>query len=100
MTNTFILNEGSDFSFTFNWPNGSGGNANLTGFTVEVFDIPTSLAPFVTSQITTPSTGLIATTVTWNPKLSFGSPKLSFRIRIVSPSGVKTSTNLLSVVYQ
>ena len=56
-TDEFVVNRGSDLTFEFNWPNGEGGNANLTGFSIAVYDWHASLASRITLAIINAATG-------------------------------------------
>lgn len=98
MTDTFYVNRGTDLNFSFNWPDGAGGNADLTGFTVAAFDVNPRLAPYLTITLTDPLEGLITGRVEWNDSLP-ANGSADFRIRITQGSN-DTSTNLLKVVYQ
>lgn len=96
MSDEFILNKGSFLNFSFNWPNGSGGNANLSGYSVTSFDVHEDLVGLLSLSLTTPATGLITGLITWNSKFLLGK-NLYFRIKIISPSNVPTTTNKLWV---
>lgn len=111
----FEINRGSDLSFAFNWPDGAGGNADLTGYTVDIvfpqatvtsalsttqtIDV-TSPAPStaleVSAALTTPSSGLITVTMQWNDALPLGNIS-SFRVRITAPDTTTTTTNEMRV---
>ena len=56
---------GSDGSFEFNWPSGDGGNLDLTGWTIHVFEASPGTASYIDAQIVTPSEGLVAVGVKW-----------------------------------
>jgi hypothetical protein len=49
MSDQFSLNWGSDFTVQFNWPDGAGGNANLTGYAVSLIDLHPALAGQLTA---------------------------------------------------
>lgn len=98
MSDTFIVNRGTDLTFSFNWPNGSGGNADLTGFTVSAFEVHPLLAPHLTLTLTTPATGLISGRVEWADTLPMGRVA-SFRVRITQGAN-DTTTNPLWVDYK
>ena len=98
MNDTFYVNRGTDLNFSFNWPDGNGGNANLTGYTVSAMDVNPRLVPYLTVTLTDPPTGLISGRIEWNDSLP-ANGSVEFRIKITQ--GVNdTSTNLLKVVYQ
>jgi len=99
MSDTFKVNKGSDFSASFNWPNGSGGNADLTGYTVAIYDASTALTGFITATLTTANVGLITVAITWSETFTTGRD-MSFRVKITSPGGVDTTTNELFVLIQ
>ena len=81
MSDTFYVNKGTDLTFSFNWPNGSGGNADLTGFTVSGYDVEYYLEPYLTLTLTNPSQGLITGRIEWNEALPEGR-YVYFRVRI------------------
>lgn len=81
MSDTFTLNRGSDLSFQFNWPNGIGGNANLTGYTISGFEVHPTLASNLTLNIQSPSTGLITGLINWANNMPSGRV-MSFRIKL------------------
>lgn len=91
MAAVFRLNKGTDFKASFNWPDGAGGNANLTGSTVEIYDAPAELAG-LTATLTSPAVGLIALAMKWNGLLPLGQTA-SFRIKIVSADLTEATTN-------
>jgi hypothetical protein len=98
MSDTFYVNRGTDLIFSFNWPDGAGGNANLTGFTVSAFGADPYLEPYLTVTLANPATGLINGRVEWNNSFPESGP-LGFRVRVTQGSN-DTTTNLLKVVYQ
>jgi hypothetical protein len=97
MSDTYPVNKGSDLEFSFNWPDGSGGNANLTGYTAVAFDVNALISANTTVTLTTPSTGLITVRIEWSDLIKTQSP-LGFRVQI-SLGTVQKSTNELFVVY-
>ena len=97
MSSTFPVNKGSDLEFSFNWPDGSGGNANLTGYTAEAFGVNSLLFANTTVTLTTPATGLITVHIEWSDLINTQSP-LGFRVKI-SLGTVDKTTNELFVVY-
>ncbi len=97
MSDTFIVNRGSDLTFSFNWPNGAGGNADLTGFTVAAFEAHPALAPHLALTLANPATGLITGRVEWSDSLPMGRIA-SFRVRITQGQN-DTTTSPLWVQY-
>lgn len=93
-TDTFLLNWGSDLRKQFNWPNGAGGNANLTGFTLSVIDVHPQLVGAVSAVILTPATGLIEIRVDWADTIP-RSRTSNFRLKITSGAGIDDATNAL-----
>ena len=96
--NTFEVNRGSDLDFSFNWPNGLGGNLNLTGYTVDAYEAHPALQGLLSLRLTTPEQGLITGLIDWNENLP-SEQQMSFRIRITN-AGRSLTTNLLKVVYK
>lgn len=98
MQNKFIVNKGSDLTFEFHWPDGAGGNANLNGYTVSLFDVDRELSDHITTELVDAPTGLIRTTIQWsdNFKLRRGM-KFRFAIRL---GELDHSTNALMVEYK
>lgn len=92
---TFILNHGGDFNWSFNWPDGAGGSANLTGYTVELYDAHADVASRATVTITNAAAGTIQMSLPWvGPHMTRGK-WMHFALRITSPSGVRHPTNQL-----
>lgn len=80
MASTITLNRGSDLEFSVSWPDPAGDPMDLTGWTVEAYDVAPALADHLTLTITDATgpaqiTGRIAWAETL-PRWSF------FRIRI------------------
>lgn len=98
MSNKFELNRGSDLTTTFNWPDGAGGNADLTGYTVTIFEPAPALADYITATITDEATGLISIRVEWSDTFKTGQ-LMRFRVQI-SLGTEQQSTNELGVVYK
>ena len=97
VSDTFTVNRGTDLAFSFNWPNGAGGNANLTGFTVAGFEVTPAAAAYLTLTLTNPATGLITGRLEWNDALP-GGRVVNFRVRI-SQGANDTATNPIWVEY-
>ena len=95
---TFEVNRGSDFTFSINWPDGAGGNADLTGYTVGLIDVAAALAPYITATLTDAATGQITTRVEWSDTFRTGQT-MRFRLQ-VAQDGNENSTNLLGVVFK
>lgn len=95
MSDTFIINRGSDLNFSFNWKDSAGANVNLTGYTISLRDVSASISPYLSVVITTPATGLITGRLEWNDTITSGRSH-SFRIKITSGANDYT-TNLIWV---
>jgi len=93
MSDTFILNRGSDLNFSFNWKDSAGANVNLTGYTVSLRDVSASILPYLTVELTTAASGLITGRLEWNDTLASGRNHY-FRVKITSGANDYT-TNLL-----
>jgi len=94
LSDTFQLNEGSDFVASFNWPNGAGGNADLTGCAVSLVDTHNILDTRMTATLSVPGTGKIDLFLPWDPILPLGK-WLHFRVRVTTPAGIDSTTNRL-----
>lgn len=95
---TFEVNKGSDLEFQFNWPNGTGGNFNLTGYVVDGYGVDPVLVPLLAITVPTPADGLIRCVIQWDEAIPLYRP-LGFRIRI-SEGNRNITTNELKVVYK
>lgn len=96
--NTFYVNRGSDLEFTFNWPDGAGGNADLTGYTVTSFEPDAALADQTTVTLTDPATGEITVRIEWLDEQKTG---VNMPLRLQISSGEEQqSTNMMNVVYK
>lgn len=95
MSDTFIINRGSDLVFQFNWKDSLGANVNLTGYTIFLRDVSESIEDYLTVEITTAASGLISGRVEWNDGISSGRIH-HFRIGIRQGSNDFT-TNLIWV---
>lgn len=100
MSNILTINAGTDFTATMSWPDGAGGNADLTGFTASAF-MPDGLArtDWVDVSITDAATGEITITIDWADDLPEGK-LLSFYPRIEDAQGNGTSTTKVWVKIQ
>lgn len=96
----WIVNKGSGLVYQFNWPDGAGGNANLSGYTVDAYEPATEIASFLAITLVTPAVGLIQVQVSWDASLAADDLDLTFRVRINPPSGQPQTTNLQRVVYE
>ncbi len=81
MSAIFNINAGSDLQFTFNWPNGAGGNANLTGYTAVAFRPDLTILGNLTVTLTDPATGLITCIMQWDDRYAEGD-EFSFAVQI------------------
>jgi hypothetical protein len=99
MSDTFTPNLGSDLTFAFNWSDGAGGNADLTGFTADATDLsPGFEAADITVSLTDAAEGEITVSVPWAAdRMSEGT---YFRVRITSADGERTTTNRLWIAYR
>ncbi len=93
MSDTFEINRGSDLEFTLNWPDGAGGNADLTGYTVDLFDVSANAVSFLTATLTTAATGLITVNFQWDDSIENGKT-IYFRVRIVLGTLDQTTNKL------
>ena len=98
LRDTFLINWGSDLTAVFNWPDGSGGDADLTGWTVDAIDVHPALVGFLTVTLTDPPTGEITISVQWDDTMPYGRV-MRFRVRI-SLGGQEATTNRLWVKVQ
>ena len=97
-TAIFKVNRGSDLVFDLPWPDGAGGNADLTGYTASIFEPAAALAGRVTATMDDPATGIIRVRVEWADTAPCNR-QLTFRVAIALGDD-DTTTNLLAVVYQ
>lgn len=97
-TEPFNVNWGSDLQFDIPWPNGAGGNADLTGWTVSLLDVSDDITGLVTVESPDLSTGVITVRLEWS-SLLLKSRTYRFRVQI-SKDGEDQSTNLMRVIYR
>jgi len=96
---TFEVNRGSDLEFTFVWPGGLTSPLDLTGYTVDGYEVDPALAPYLSMAIEgAPTQGRIKVTVQWNEAME-SHRAMGFRVRIARDQ-INSTTNLLKVVYQ
>lgn len=98
MSDTFIVNRGTDLAFSFNWPDGGGGSADLTGYTISAFEADPAIASYLSLTLVDAANGLISGVLAWNDALPMGRVA-SFRVRITK-DGTHTTTSPLWVQYQ
>lgn len=96
MSARFDINAGSDLSFAFNWPDGAGGNANLTGYTVSIFRPDLAIRGTLTATLTDPMPGLIICNFQWSDQYTSGE-ELSFAVQI-SSGAYQSATDRITVV--
>lgn len=97
---TFILNHGSDFEWSFTWPDGAGGAANLTGYTAAFHDAHPDVVDRATVTITNAAVGTIRVSMPWiGPHMTRGK-WLHFALVIVSAGGARYATNQLWIDIQ
>ena len=94
---TFEVNTGSDLSFSVPWPDGAGGNADLTGYSLEIIDLHPSLTGLMTATSADLSTGVDVVRVEWADATPVKT-LLHFRVQ-VSLGAEQQSTNRLKVYY-
>lgn len=92
------VNYGSDLEVDLPWPNGEGGNADLTGWTIEPFDVDERLDGLVSTAAADPSTGVVRFAVQWADGHRKGAP-LRSRVR-VSRGGQDATSNEIWVIYE
>lgn len=98
-----VLAPGSPASIVFNWPNGAGGNANLTGFSADCLVIGpavqgtlAALAAACSFTILNAATGQVKLRIGWVAGWAEG--ELGRVVGRVTPaSGDSQSTNAISV---
>ena len=98
-----VLAPGSPGNIIFNWPNGAGGNANLTGFTANCLVVGAAaqgtLAAFAAAcsfEILNPATGQVKLRIGWVEGWIEG--ELGRVVgRVIPPVGDSQSTNAISV---
>jgi hypothetical protein len=76
------LGRGGHATFTFTWPNGAGGGADLTAYGLVPFEPHEALAGHVTLSITNPPTGQCSGTILWQDDMLDGRV-MTFRLRLV-----------------
>lgn len=99
MSNTFLLNRGSDFRVVLTWPSAAGGAANLTGCTVSLFEPQAVLVGLLTAQITNAAAGEITLAMEWSAAL-LSVHRAAFRVRVSYAGGLDQTTNELVVQFQ
>jgi len=97
---TFHVNRGSDLTFSFAWPDGAGGNADLTAFTASIFEPSPFIADAITATLVDGPTGQIQVRIEWELISNTKVDEHSFRVRIDDGAGEQQSTNKLTVRYQ
>lgn len=97
-SSTFEVNSGSDLTFSIPWPDGAGGNADLSGYTLNIIDVHSALAGLVTATSADLSTGVVVVRVEW-ADASPVKTLLHFRVQ-VSLGAEQQSTNRLKVYYK
>ena len=96
--NVFLVNRGSDLEFRFNWPDGTGGNLNLTDYVIDGYEVDPDLKPHLTLEIESATGGLIRGLVNWDESMP-SYREMGFRIRITKGE-LNTTTNILKVSYR
>lgn len=96
--NQFTVNKGSDLTFQFNWPDGAGGNMDLTGYVVDLYDVSDKIRSDSTAVLTDATTGLITVSIPWVDTI-FAGTEQSFRVRITL-GDTTTTTSQMKVIYQ
>ena len=97
MSDSLIINAGSDLDLTFTWPSGvAGQGANLTGYTVDLFEASAHLVGLLSVALTNAAQGEITITLTWADTIPLGRSSY-FRFRLIAPDGTRTTPNLLFI---
>lgn len=94
----FEVNYGSDLTFDIPWPDGAGGVADLTGWTIALLDVTEAISGLVTATSADLSTGIIRVRLEWSAAL-LKNTNYNFRVHI-SKAGEDQSTNLMRVIYR
>lgn len=97
-----ILNRGGDQTFQVFWPHATSTDAvfvplNLTGYTVEAYDVHASLLPNLTLTIGDAAAGRIDGRIEWAESLPVGQLML-FRVRITSGANNESSPQIPVIV--
>lgn len=95
--NVFEVFAGSDLPFSFNWPDGAGGNADLTGYTVSKYRVNAAIDANTTVTLTNPATGEISVRIEWDESYSLGE-HYEFRV-LISIGTDQRSTEEMRVIY-
>lgn len=88
------INRGSQCDLTFVWPDGAGDPLNLTGWTLDLFDVSETLTDHVTITATDPAAGAVLIEVDALPDLPVNSTANTFRVRATPPSGADNAITL------
>jgi hypothetical protein len=97
MSDSLVINAGSDMNLTFTWPSEvAGQGANLTSYTVDLVDVSAHLVGLLSVALTNAAQGEITITLTWADTIPLGRSSY-FRIRLIAPDGTRTTLNLLFI---
>jgi hypothetical protein len=97
MSDSLVINAGSDLNLTFTWPSGvAGQGANLTSYTVDLVDVSAHLVGLLSVALTNAAQGEITITLTWADTIPLGRSSY-FRVRLIAPDGTRTTLNLLFI---
>lgn len=95
-TSCFTINEGSTFRVEFNFPDGNGGNADFTGFTVGISDADDCLGG-LQATLVDPANALVELLLQDTSDLNEGSV-FNFRVSYTQPNGDVGTTNKLGIM--
>lgn len=101
MSNSQIkANRGSYIEFQMEWPNGGGGAADLTGYSVRLIDVSPARQFVPQVSFANQAAGLLDILIPWDDNMP-DDRNFEFRIQIENDTtGVQKSTNLLTVLYE
>lgn len=94
--NYIPVNKGSTLTTQVTW----GTSGDLTGFTVEAYDVSPAITGLITVTLASGPARTIDVVIAWDEKIPLGNSECYFRIRVVSPSGVAETTPLLHLDVQ
>lgn len=89
------LNRGSDLRSVVTWTD-EASPINLTGYTVALFEASTELDGLLTVGFGDRAAGETTLAMDWSLNFLTGAG-LNFRIRLISPSGIKTTTDPIAL---
>jgi hypothetical protein len=96
MSDIVPVNRGSDLLIPYEWPDGAGGAANLTGYSVTIYAASAGIEPHLTVVMADAAAGRIDVTLTWDEAIPVGNVS-QFQLRITAPSGFRTTCSAIKV---